>query len=90
MSSICVDHTLSVDDKTIAHRQGRPRAHALVLGHRLSTERNVMDDNKYIDDFIIDEYIDTFPTVWKGEKTYHTFKKSIFRRIYDYITGQVS
>ncbi len=29
-----------------------------------------MDDNNYIDDEMIDEYIDTFPTVWKGEKTY--------------------
>ena len=43
----------------------------------------MMDDNKYIDDFIIDEYIDTFPTVWKGEKTYHTKDTSILYRIWN-------
>ena len=37
-----------------------------------------MDDNNYIDDEMIDEYIDTFPTVWKGNKTY-----SIRRRIWN-------
>tara|TARA_B100001113_G_C20977410_1_gene564523 strand:+ start:226 stop:348 length:123 start_codon:yes stop_codon:yes gene_type:complete len=24
-----------------------------------------MEDNKYIDDIMIDEYIDTFPEVWE-------------------------
>ena len=56
-----------------------------------------MDDNNYIDDEMIDEYIDTFPTVWKGEKTYQTYKRSIWdmrhltnERVWSILRGGVS